>query len=386
MRFLDDAKIYIRSGDGGGGAVSFRREKYIPRGGPDGGDGGRGGSVIFVADPHLNTLIDFRYKQHFKAKRGTNGMGKCRTGRSADDLIVRVPVGTIVRDDAGGVVLCDLLHAGQAETLAVGGRGGQGNVHYKSSINRTPRQAQTGEEGQESWVRMELKLLADVGLVGLPNAGKSTLIAATSAARPKIADYPFTTLIPNLGVVRAGQDASFVMADIPGLVKGASVGHGLGHTFLKHVERCAILVHMVEAMPLDESDPVENLQLIEQELADYSPILAAKPRWLLLSKSDLVSTEQQQELLQRLRQIFPEQETAIHAISAVSGAGVKPWVAQMAERVRLLKEQQRTADTLPDAPTRAGKAALETELGREPAEDDGMDGDGEDGVQCFWVK
>ncbi|MEO5350297.1 MAG: GTPase ObgE [Magnetococcus sp. YQC-3] len=390
MRFLDDAKIYIRSGDGGSGAVSFRREKFIPMGGPDGGDGGHGGSVIFVADPHLNTLIDFRYQQHFKAGRGVNGMKQCRTGRSAPDLIVPVPVGTIVRDDADGSVLCDLILPGQRAVLAVGGRGGQGNVHYKSSTNRSPQQSQPGEKGVEFWLRLELKLLADVGLVGLPNAGKSTLLSVVSAARPKIADYPFTTLIPNLGVVRAGPESSFVMADIPGLVEGASTGHGLGHAFLRHVERCALLVHLVEGMPLDGSDPVANLQQIEHELTAYSPVLSAKPRWLLLSKADLLSLEARKTLLKRLRkamsgispawkQAKKENKRWLHTLSAVTGEGVREWTLQLAEQVQWARAQQGSPAALEDAPTKAGR-----ESGR--VDDDGMDDHGEDDVECIWVE
>lgn len=384
MHFLDDAKIYIRSGDGGSGSASFRREKNIPRGGPDGGHGGRGGSVLFVADAHLNTLIDFRYKQHFKAQRGSDGMGQCRAGRSAADLTVRVPVGTLIRDDADGTLLCDMLQAGQTVTLATGGRGGLGNVHYKSSVNRSPRQFQPGEEGQELWVRLELKLLADVGLIGMPNAGKSTLISVVSAARPKIADYPFTTLTPNLGVVRAGPDSSFVMADIPGLVEGASDGHGLGHAFLRHVERCTTLVHMVDVMPLDDSDPVDNFQRIEQELARYSPTLAAKPRLVVLSKSDLLPEAEREPIIQRLRTRLDDAEVPIQALSAVSGEGIQRWVLQLAEQVHLLKALAVPALPLEDAPTRAGRKKPAT-LKDDNATHDGQHNGDEDDVECFWV-
>lgn len=390
MRFLDDAKIYIRSGDGGSGAASFRREKYVPMGGPDGGDGGRGGSVVFVADPHLNTLIDFRYQQHFKAKRGVNGMKQCRTGPSGPDLLIPVPVGTIIRNDADGAILCDLIHPGQTAVLAAGGRGGQGNVHYKSATNRSPHQHQPGEPGEAFWLRLELKLLADVGLVGLPNAGKSTLLSVISAARPKIADYPFTTLIPNLGVVRAGPESSFVVADIPGLVEGASDGHGLGHAFLRHIERCALLVHLVEAMPLDGSDPVDNLRQIEQELAAYSPILAAKPRWVVLSKCDLIPPEARQPLLKRLHKALSKQlalgkaekkenKQWLHTLSAVTGEGVQPWIMPLAARVQQLRAQQNLA-ALADAPTKAGKEQSTT------LDDDEMDGHEEDDVECIWVR
>ncbi|WP_130471764.1 GTPase ObgE [Candidatus Magnetaquicoccus inordinatus] len=392
MRFLDDAKIFIRSGDGGSGAATFRREKFVPMGGPDGGDGGHGGNVVFVADPHLNTLIDFRYQQHFQAKRGTNGMKQCRTGRSAPDLLVPVPVGTVVRNDADGTILCDFIQAGQQAILAAGGRGGLGNVHFKSSTNRSPHYSQPGESGQELWLRLELKLLADVGLIGLPNAGKSTLLSVISAARPKIADYPFTTLIPNLGVVRVAEASSFVVADIPGLVAGASTGHGLGHTFLRHVERCALLVHLVEALPLDGSDPVSNLHTIENELASYSTILANKPRWILLSKADLLPEEEQQKILKRLRKAMMQRRKEwqkagktcknwCHTLSAVTGAGVQEWLYPVAEEVRRLRaEQKQAALALADAPTRAGRNAGETWAEEESEEDE------EDGVECIWVK
>jgi GTP-binding protein len=387
MRFLDDAKIFIRSGDGGNGAATFRREKFIPMGGPDGGDGGHGGSIIFVADPHLNTLIDFRYQQHFKAQRGNNGMKQCCTGRSGADLLIPVPVGTVIRNDADGTILCDFVQAGQRAVLAAGGRGGLGNVHFKSSTNRSPHYSQPGESGVELWLRLELKLLADVGLIGLPNAGKSTLLSVISAARPKIADYPFTTLIPNLGVVRIAAGASFVVADIPGLVEGASDGHGLGHTFLRHVERCALLVHLVDALPVDDSDPVDNLHTIEAELLAYSPILAHKPRWLVLSKADLLPEEQRIKLLKRLRkamqQLLPGWQEAgkrckawSFALSAVSGEGVQAWLQPLAAQVQQLRAAQ-VLSALADAPTRAGRGGVEQ--AEENEEDD------DDGVECIWV-
>ncbi len=376
MRFLDEVKIFIRSGDGGNGAVSFRREKYIPLGGPDGGDGGRGGDVLFVADPHLNTLIDFRYSQHIKAKRGGNGMGKGRTGASAPDRVVKVPLGTVVRNDEDGATLFDFIEAGQRVVLARGGRGGQGNQRFKTSTNRAPRHAQPGEAGEEYWLRLELKLLADVGLIGLPNAGKSTLIARVSAARPKIADYPFTTLVPNLGVVRIGHESSFVMADIPGLVAGASDGHGLGHTFLKHVERCRCLVHLVDVAPLDGSDPLDNVRLIETELGAYSPALAAKPRWLLASKADLLPEADREPLLARLRQALPGADTPLNLLSAVTGEGVRPWLRALDETIVRIKTD---VSALADAPTRAGR-----HLGKE-AEETWMEGDEADGVECIWT-
>lgn len=380
MRFLDEVKIFISSGDGGGGCASFRREKFVPRGGPDGGDGGNGGDVVFVADFHLNTLIDFRYKQHFKAPRGTNGMRRDQTGGSAEDLLVRVPVGTIVRNDADGSILYDFIHPGDRFVLAKGGQGGLGNTHFKSSTNQAPRYAQPGLPGQEFWLRLELKLLADVGLVGLPNAGKSTLISVVSAARPKIADYPFTTLKPNLGVVRAGPESSFVMADIPGLVEGASDGHGLGLAFLKHVERCTILVHMIDALPIDDSDPVHHFQLIEKELAAYSPALSAKPRWVVLSKWDLVSNQERDPLLQRLRSVLTDKSWPLQGLSAVSGEGIKPWVARLSEAVSQMKSLGETNAPLPDAPTKAGQRTQQKSLEPDRDEND------TDDVECIWVE
>lgn len=383
MRFLDEAKIFVRSGDGGDGAVSFRREKYIPLGGPDGGDGGRGGDVVLVADPHLNTLIDFRYTQHLKAKRGMHGMGKDRTGRSAEDLEMKVPVGTVVRDDADGTILCDLNIAGQRFVAAKGGDGGLGNSHYKTSTNRAPRRADPGYEGEEIWLRLELKLLADVGLVGLPNAGKSTLISTISAAKPKIADYPFTTIIPNLGVVQSGY-FGYVVADIPGLISGAADGHGLGHLFLKHVERCAILAHLVEIDPVDESDPVENFKLIEAELAAYSPELAKKPRWIVISKCDVASSELRAQVSKKFTE-YLEQATddktarpPITLLSAASSEGIKQFIDALGDRVREERalQEELAFKSLEDAPTKAGKPS---EQKPKPADD------GDEEVECVWV-
>ena len=384
MRFLDEVKIHIASGDGGSGAVAFRREKYVPLGGPNGGDGGRGGDVVFVADPGLNTLIDFRYTQHIKAKRGGNGMGKSRTGAAAPERLVKVPLGTVVRDDADGSVLADFVQPGQRQVLARGGQGGQGNQRFKTSTNRAPRFAQPGEPGEAFWLRLEMKLLADVGLIGLPNAGKSTLIATISAARPKIADYPFTTLTPNLGMVRLGHESSFVVADIPGLVPGASDGHGLGLAFLKHVERCACLVHLVEVAPLDGSDPLDNFRLIERELAAYSPLLAAKPRWLVVSKGDLLPEAEREPLMARLQALEPELSAPPRILSAVTGAGVQTWLQALGQAIgRTPDEPLRARPALADAPTRAGRSdSGDTPL---PDEDDDEDEYGDDGVECIWT-
>jgi GTPase len=293
MKFIDEARIEVTAGDGGPGASSFRREKFIPFGGPDGGDGGRGGSVFAVADRNINTLVDYRYQRKFVARNGERGAGSDRYGAGADDIILRVPVGTQIFDEETEELFADLTEHDQKLLLAKGGDGGFGNIHYKSSTNRAPRQKTPGWPGQARRLRFELKVLADVGLLGMPNAGKSTLISAVSNARPKIADYPFTTLHPNLGVVRVAPEKSFVMADIPGLIEGASEGAGLGHQFLRHLQRSRLLLHMVDLAPLDETaDPVRDARAILKELAKYDPELAAKPRWLVLNKIDMIAPEE----------------------------------------------------------------------------------------------
>ncbi len=289
MKFVDEASITVRAGAGGNGCLSFRREKYIPRGGPDGGDGGDGGDVVLCADPSLNTLVDFRFRRRFQAERGRHGQGKDRTGRNGADLRVQVPVGTVVIAVDTGETLGELTTVGEEMVVARGGRHGLGNARFKSSTNRAPRRTTDGSPGEGLELHLELKLLADVGLVGMPNAGKSTLIRAVSAARPKVADYPFTTLIPNLGVVRLGPDRSFVMADIPGLIEGASGGAGLGIRFLRHLSRTRVLLHLVDvAAALDGADPVGHVRVIERELAAFDPELAARERWLVPAKLDLV--------------------------------------------------------------------------------------------------
>ena len=289
MKFVDEAAIIVEAGAGGNGCLSFRREKYIPRGGPDGGDGGDGGDVVLCADASLNTLVDFRFRRRFRAERGRHGQGKDRTGRSGADLRVPVPAGTVVVAADSGETLGELTASGEEMTVARGGRRGLGNARFKSSTNRAPRRTTEGSPGECRELLLELKLLADVGLVGMPNAGKSTLIRAVSAARPKVADYPFTTLIPNLGVVRRGPDRSFVMADIPGLVEGASDGAGLGIRFLRHLSRTRVLLHLVDvAAALGGADPVEQVHVIERELAGFDPDLARRERWLVPTKLDLV--------------------------------------------------------------------------------------------------
>ena len=334
MKFLDFTKVYIRSGGGGGGCVSFRREKYIEYGGPDGGDGGRGGDVIAETVDGLNTLIDFRFQQHFFAQSGTPGMGKQRTGPDGDDIILRVPVGTEILDEDQETVLADLDTLGDTFTLAKGGNGGFGNLHFKSATNRAPRRGNPGQPGVERTLWLRLKLIADVGLLGLPNAGKSTFLAATSNARPKVADYPFTTLVPNLGVV--GVDgAEFVVADIPGLIEGAHEGRGLGHTFLGHVERCAILLHLVDGT---DEDVVENYKTIIGELEAYGGVMADKPRLTVLNKIDALDDEERAEKLAELEAVVGKGNVML--MSSVAREGVTEVLRALraeisADRIRL---------------------------------------------------
>lgn len=291
MKLVDEVEITVSAGNGGHGCIGFRREKFIPLGGPDGGDGGNGGSVWLVADENLNTLVDFRHETRFRAQRGENGMGRQMYGKGGDDLAISVPVGTVVTNVATDEVIGDLTAHGQRLLVARGGQGGLGNMHFKSSVNRSPRKATPGEEGEERLLRLELKLLADVGLLGFPNAGKSTLIRAVSAATPKVADYPFTTLYPNLGVVSTEPHRSFVVADIPGLIEGAADGAGLGALFLRHIQRTRLLLHLVEIQPLDGGDPVDQVRAIERELEKFDAGLLDKPRWLLINKADLLPPE-----------------------------------------------------------------------------------------------
>lgn len=311
MKFIDEAKIEVVAGNGGNGAASFRREKFVPRGGPDGGDGGRGGSVFAVADENVNTLIEYRFVKRYQAKHGEKGHGADRYGRGADDIILRMPVGTLIVDQDTDEVIADLTHHDQKICLAKGGKGGLGNLHFKSSTNRAPKQSTPGEEGEQRRLALELKVLADVGLLGMPNAGKSTLIRSVSAARPKVANYPFTTLHPNLGVVRIDESNSFVMADIPGLIEGAAEGAGLGHQFLKHLSRTGLLLHVVDVVPFDDSvDPVVEANAIVNELQKYDEDLYQKPRWLVLNKLDILPEEERSaqvdEFLARFGWDYPE--------------------------------------------------------------------------------
>jgi GTP-binding protein len=332
MKFIDEATIHIKAGDGGRGIASFRREKFVPEGGPDGGDGGRGGSVIAVADRNLNTLIDFRFARVHKAKNGEPGRGSDQYGRGAEDIVLRMPVGTVISDLETGEPVVDLAADGQTFVLAKGGQGGLGNLHFKSSTNRAPRQYTLGEEGEERELKLELKVLADVGLLGMPNAGKSTFIRAVSNARPKVGDYPFTTLHPNLGVVRATDKVDFVIADVPGLIEGAADGAGLGIQFLKHLQRTRLLLHLVDIAPYDEAvDPVREARAIVAELKKYDRSLHAKPRWLVLNKLDLVAdpAERQKrvaDFVRRLRWKGP-----VFSVSAINGEGCRDLCRRIGE-------------------------------------------------------
>lgn len=338
MKFIDEAKISIAAGDGGNGIASFRREKYEPEGGPDGGDGGHGGNIHFVADRNVNTLIEYRYKRRFHAKRGENGRSSDCYGKRGPDLTLRVPVGTVIADVNSNQILADLDCDGKKVLLAKGGRGGLGNVHFKSSVNRTPRQCTRGEPGEQRDLRLELRLLADVGLLGLPNAGKSTLLRAVSAARPKVADYPFTTLEPHLGVVRVDDERSFVIADIPGLIDGAADGAGLGIRFLKHLTRTRLLLHIVDLAPTDPAaDPVRDARTIVRELERYDAELARKPRWLVLNKLDLIPPDELETRIASFLQACQANDAPYFRITAISGGGCR----------ELMQRLQETLDRLP---------------------------------------
>lgn len=344
MKFVDEALIEIHAGKGGDGCLSFRREKYVEYGGPDGGDGGAGGSVWFEADSNLNTLIDYRYERIFRARNGEPGRGRQCSGKSADDIVLRVPVGTTVIDVDTDEVLADLTRDGERVMLARGGRGGLGNTHFKSSTNRAPRRTTKGTPGESRSLRLELKVLADVGLLGLPNAGKSTLIRAVSAARPRVADYPFTTLVPNLGVVKVDRYRSFVMADIPGLIEGASAGAGLGIRFLKHLARTRLLLHVVDIAPLDGSDPVAGVLAVARELEQFSPALAEQERWLVLNKTDLVAADALDAtcdgIVERLGWTGP-----VHRISAATGEGCQALAQAL---MNAIEERRRREEEEPD--------------------------------------
>lgn len=339
MKFVDEAEIRVEAGDGGNGCVSFRREKYVPRGGPDGGDGGDGGDIYLCADENLNTLIDYQFERFHRAERGQNGMGRNCTGKRGQDLVLSVPVGTRAKDIETDEIIGDLTKHGARLLVAKGGYHGLGNTRFKSSTNRAPRQKTTGTPGEIRQLKLELLLLADVGLLGMPNAGKSTFIRSVSAAKPKVADYPFTTLVPNLGVVRPAAYQSFVIADIPGLIEGAAEGAGLGIQFLKHLERCGLLLHLVDLAPFDGSDPAEQAQIIIAELAKYSQALADKPRWLVLNKTDLLSAEEIAERRQEIVEAL-DWQGPVYEISALQGDARDALVYDIMSYVESLPKQQ----------------------------------------------
>ena len=349
--FVDEVDIHVLAGAGGNGCLSFRREKYVPRGGPDGGDGGGGGSIFIVASPTKNTLVDFRYHPEFKARRGQHGQGSNRTGHTAQDMEISVPPGTLVfeQDPAGGdpTLLADLAHEGERVLVAKGGRGGRGNARFVSSTNRAPRRTEPGEAGEEKQLRLQLKLIADVGLVGFPNAGKSTLISRISAARPKIAAYPFTTLRPNLGVVTLSGDRSFVVADVPGLIKGAHEGHGLGHQFLRHIERTKVLVHMVDVSGASGRDPVEDFETIREELRLFSPEVAAKPEIVVANKIDAVDDP---AAVKRLEKRTRALKLPLLRISGVTGEGVDALLETVWREVATARDATPVSTDVPPDP------------------------------------
>ncbi len=384
MQFVDEASIIVEAGKGGNGCLSFRREKYVPKGGPDGGDGGHGGSVYLIGDDALNTLIDFKYQRFYKAQNGQPGMGRQMSGKAGDDLHVKVPVGTTVIDEDTLEVIADVTEIGQVVVVAQGGRRGLGNIHFKSSTNRAPRRTTPGTEGERRNLRFEMKVMADVGLLGMPNAGKSTLIRAVSAAKPKVADYPFTTLVPNLGVVKLGMHEHFVMADVPGLIEGASDGAGLGLRFLKHLTRTQLLFHVVDVAPFDESDPVEAAEAIIHEIGEFSPALAELPRWLVLNKFDLLPENERdaraEDILRRLGWDGP-----VFRISAISSDNTDALVQAahrwLTEQRQLENEDEEAAERAREMRTRMEEesvARTEARLGRRRKRPDEEDDDFDD--------
>lgn len=343
MKFIDEAKIEVIAGDGGNGVASFCREKFRPFGGPDGGDGGKGGSIWALADRNINTLVDYRYSKLHKARNGENGRGSDCYGKGADDVFLRMPVGTLIIDDNSGEILADLTEHGQTALLAKGGEGGWGNIHFKSSTNRAPRQKTDGKEGERRELRLELKVLADVGLLGMPNAGKSTFISAVSNARPKIADYPFTTLHPNLGVVRVSHEKSFVIADIPGLIEGAAEGAGLGVQFLRHLQRTGLLLHIVDLAPFDEAaDPVKEAKAIVKELKKYDQALFEKPRWLVLNKLDMIPAEERKKRVKDFIKRFGW-KGPVFEISALTREGCEDLINEIYNYLAEKREQEQRA-------------------------------------------
>jgi len=320
MKFVDKAKIYVKAGDGGNGCVAFRKEKFVPLGGPSGGNGGKGGDVILQTDSRLGTLLDFKYKIHYKAKSGQNGSGSNKHGKKGDDLIIKVPVGTVVKDADTGEIIADLIKEGQKVIVAKGGKGGKGNAAFKSSTNQSPDFAEEGEKGEEKWIELELKLIADVGIIGFPNVGKSTLISVLSNAKPKVADYPFTTTVPVLGVLKIDYNKSIVLADIPGLIEGASLGHGLGHEFLRHIERTKALIHMIDISDFREKEPIDAFEIINNEMKNYSKKLIEKPQIVVGNKIDILSDKL---LLSKLKEVFNKKGFVFVPVSLVTGEGIE---------------------------------------------------------------
>ncbi len=366
MKFVDEVRIFVKAGDGGNGAVAFRREKFIERGGPSGGDGGDGGSVVFEASSQLTTLLDYRYQQHHRAKGGEHGMGSDCNGRASEDLVLKVPVGTLIKDANSDELLADLSEDGQRFVAAKGGRGGLGNMNFASSTRQTPRFAQDGTPGEELTLRLELKLLADVGLLGFPNAGKSTFISRVSKARPKVADYPFTTLVPNLGVVAYKDHLSFVMADLPGIIEGASEGVGLGHQFLRHVERCKVLVHLLDMGAYGEDrSPLKDFDVLNRELAKYSPELAQKPQVVAANKLDL--TEAREERLEPLQKALRARGLQLFPVSCATGEGMGPLMDAVAEVLFTGRTDKLHVERPAAARKAAGKAPAAKAAAKAPA-------------------
>ncbi len=382
MKFVDEASVRVAAGDGGNGIVSFRREKYIPRGGPDGGDGGDGGNIYLKADNNLNTLVDYRYTRSYQAERGENGGSADCTGARGKDTYLKVPVGTRVSDMGTGEVLCDMKSDGQVFCVARGGRRGYGNTHFKSATNQAPRQRTLGTPGERRQIKLELLLVSDVGLLGLPNAGKSTLVRQVSAARPKVADYPFTTIVPSLGVVKTSMGRSFVIEDIPGLIEGASSGVGLGFKFLKHLLRCRVLVHLVECLPADGSDPMKNARTIEQELKQYSEELWQKPRWLVINKADLADPEEVQKVLEAVCAGLENKPEKCFVISGMKGSGVKELCFALQDLVDEVKARELQEGDEQHEPQEF--IWTEPEVKEPPAPDD--DDEPEDGPEFIYTK